>query len=422
MAKVAGARRRDEAAAGSKKGPLQAAALPHYKQNWPQGRILPQGARMRSMRQVVASALMVAAIPLMAGIPGCGLMESRGSIRSSEPLPDLGQIGLKRSWQRSLPMAADEHIKEAWRINNSIYVTTSYARIARIDAKSGVLAFDKELGRENLQIYRPIELKQPGPGTFGEVLVATRSGALVFNMATGDVVRTGNFGVSVSCAPVIVGETICIGGAGRYYGFFVDRFNKRWSISMPGDLFFSTPAVVADTVILASKNGVLQRIDPVNGDWQWKDRKTNGQVLAGLTADGRNVYVPCMDQRLYAFSVERGAEMWQSQLEGTLDQTPAVGGSVVMCPARGRGLFGISKQDGSKKWMSPGVESVATVTGNHAWVGDVQGNLKSLNVETGEELASAQIPDAAFFVRNGDDDAVFVINRTGTVGAYLPAH
>ncbi len=378
---------------------------------------------MRSMRQVVASALMVAAISLMAGISGCSQQtDTHESLRSSEPLPDLSQVGLKRSWQRSLPMGANEHIREAWRINNSIYVTTTHARLARIDAKSGVLAFDKELGRENLQIYRPIELKQPGPGTFGEALVATRSGALVFNMATGDLIRSGNFGVSVSCAPVIVGETICIGGAGRYYGFYVDRFNRRWSKSMPGDLFFSTPVVVGDQVVLASKNGILQSINPVDGDWKWEGRKTNGEVLAGLAADARNVYVPSMDQRLYAFSVARGAEMWQAQLEGTLDQTPALGGSVVLCPARGKGLFAISRQDGSRKWMAPGVESVATITGNHAWVGDVEGNLKSLNVETGEQISSAQIPDAAFFVRNGDDDAVFVINRSGTVGAYLPSH
>jgi outer membrane protein assembly factor BamB len=264
-------------------------------------------------------------------------------------------------------------------------------------------------------------MKPAKAGGFGEVLVTTRAGAIVFNQETGDVIRQGSFGISPSCTPVLVGNIVGVGGAGRFYGFYADRLdNRRWVKDAPGDLFNSTPVVVASDIIVASKKGELARLASDDGEWVWKDRKTNGQVVAGLAADGRAVYVPALDQRLYAFSVDRGAELWQAQLQGTLDQTPALGGNVVLCPARGQGLFAVSRQNGERRWLSPGVTSVATVSGDHVWVGDNQGNLKSLSLDKGDVLASAEIPGAAAFIRNEVDETVFIMNRSGTVGAYKP--
>jgi outer membrane protein assembly factor BamB len=370
------------------------------------------------MRHVVASALALGALSL--GHWGCTQSADWAPPLPSQSLPDLSKAGLQRSWQRSVPLSSNEHVRNAWRIGGSVYVTTDSARIIRINAADGALTFDKGLGAENLQIYRPIDLKPAVEGGFGEVLVATRVGAYVFNQETGDLARPdASLGISPSCAPVVVGNTVCVGGAGRLYGFYLDRLShQRWSKDARGDLFNSTPAVVGNDIIIASKSGELARLNSEDGDWRWKDRKTNGQVLGGLAVDGVAVYVPSMDQRLYAFSAERGAELWQAQLQGTLDQTPALGGSVVLCPAGGVGLFALDRQNGNRKWLAEGVTSVATVIGNHVWVGDDQGNLKSLALETGDVLATIPIPDAAYFIRNEEDETIYVINRSGTVGAY----
>lgn len=373
---------------------------------------------MRSMRHVVASAVALAGLSLVH--PGCTQSADWAPPLPSQPLPDLAKVGLERAWQRSVPLSSNEHVRNAWRVGGSVYITTDSARIVRINAADGALTFDKGLGAENLQIYRPIDLKPAKPGGFGEVLVVTRVGAYVFNQETGDLARPEvGLGISPSCAPVVVGNTMCVGGAGRFYGFYLDRLsNERWSRDAGGDLFNSTPAVVGNDLIIASKSGELARLNSEDGDWRWKDRKTNGQVLGGLIADGRAVYVPSLDQRLYAFSVDRGAELWQAQLQGTLDQTPALGGAVVLCPAGGVGLYALDRQNGNRKWLADGVTRVATVVGNNVWVGDNQGNLKSLALETGDVLATTAIPDAVYFIRNEEDETVYVINRSGTVGAY----
>ncbi len=213
-----------------------------------------------------------------------------------------------------------------------------------------------------------------------------------------------------------------MGMNGYFVGMYLDNLGTRhWRVPSTGDLFDSTPVVVDDKIIFASVQGHLWRVNPETGSWEWKDRKTNGPITGGLVADGRAVYVPCLDQRLYAFDIDNGGELWQTQLEGSLNQAPALGTGVVMVVSRDHGLFAVGRHDGDKKWFVPGIVSVGTVEDDHVWVGDDAGNLKSLALDTGEVLASAPIPDAQLFVRNTDDEKVIVVNRGGGVGDYLPA-
>ena len=387
---------------------------------------------MRVLRRVVASAVFMAlaAVPLLSGISGCAThnYDSTAAMPAG-PLPALGDVGLKQIWQRQINLDNGERFTHAWHVGNSVYLSTTFARIMRIDAKSGVLMWSYGLGAENFQIYKPIELHRddsPAGGAPREVLVVSRGEAFVFRMETGDLARTGHLGVSVSANPLVIGNTLCVGGANTFYGLYLDRLGgKRWVLQAPGDLFDSAPVAVDNNVIVASKRGLLWRLNGDNGDWDWKDRKTNGDVVAGLAADGRAVYVPAMDQRVYAFAVDTGSELWNRQLAGALDVTPALGGPCVMVVAHGLGgvgssLYGLARQDGAIKWKADDVSQVATVGENSAWVGDNAGNLKSLSLETGEILSSTPIPGAQFFVRNPDDDNLILVTRSGMVALYQP--
>ena len=88
----------------------------------------------------------------------------------------------------------------------------------------------------------------------------------------------------------------------------IDQLNgQKWvTPTIATDEFVATPVVVSDNVIIASRAGRLWRINIPNGQWDWKDRKTNGPVVAGLSSDGGAVYVPALDQRVYAFGAQDG--------------------------------------------------------------------------------------------------------------------
>ncbi len=144
---------------------------------------------MRLMRRVVASAMVatLAAVPLWSGIAGCA--EKKVPMETAIPqtlLPDLLNIGLKQAWQRQLDLKPGEAVKKAWRVDSSVYVASNRSRLFRIDVNSGVLAFSDGLGDENFEIYRPIELRPAQGGSAKEVLIVTRSEAIVVDRITGD--------------------------------------------------------------------------------------------------------------------------------------------------------------------------------------------------------------------------------------------
>jgi outer membrane protein assembly factor BamB len=171
-------------------------------------------------------------------------------------------------------------------------------------------------------------------------------------------------------------------------------------------------------VLIASRKGKLWRINSDNGDWDWKDRKTNGDVVAGLMADYNAVYVPCMDQRVYAFRSDSGSELWETQLAGRLEEPPAPGGPVIIVISKDTGAYALSRVNGEIKWRAPDVRRVLASEDDSVWVVGDAGNIKSLSVDDGIVLAEAPAPGVGMYVRNTADKSVILVTQSGLVGMY----
>lgn len=376
--------------------------------------------RLLALSRILASAALLACASLPFIAAGCAKKVVELTVIPATPLPDLHTVGLAQKWERQVPLDPGESIKNAWRVGTSVYVATSYSRLARIEAQSGVLDWSQGLGQENFDIFRPIELRNPGGGPAKQVLVVTRGQTFIIDMLSGAVVKPANLGISVSADPVVIGNTLCIASAGRFYGIYLDRLQGHaWQITQPGDLFESTPATTEDSVIFASRTGRLWRINAETGNWVWKDRQTNGPVVAGLAADPRAVYVPALDQRVYAFSADSGGELWETtEPLGTLETTPRLATSLVLITSNEKGLFGLNRRDGAIKWNVPDINQVATVIGTTAWVGGRDGTLKSISLDTGAVLTSTPTEGIQFYLKDTLDSNVFLVTRAGLVGSY----
>ena len=375
---------------------------------------------MRAARRLLATATLAAlvAVGLLGGFSGCSL-HADSTVVAAVPLPDLTAVGLKQLWERQVRLDPGERVKKAWRVGESVYLATTQSRLARVNARSGVLMWYAGLGQENFDIYRPIELK-PADGPAKDVLVVTRGEAFLFSMETGEFRREPNrVGLSVSCNPIVAGNTLCVGGAGKFFGLYLDRPGSiHWRVTQPGDLFDSAPVAIENSVVVASNKGRLWRINTDTGDWVWKDRKTNGDVIAGLAADDHAVYVPCLDQRVYAFASDSGSELWEQQLAGVLSTTPVLGGNVITVISETQGMYALSRQTGEIKWHVADIWQTATVGETSIWTGTREGTLKNLSLETGEELATASAPGVEFFVRNTEDQNLVLVTRSGLIGMY----
>jgi outer membrane protein assembly factor BamB len=365
---------------------------------------------------VLASMVVVAC----AGLSGCGTTDTTAV--SSTDLPGLQGAGLHQVWQRQVRLEPGETITKVWRVGASIYVATTESRIARLEAKTGLLKWSIGLGTENFDIFRPVELKGADGFSNGQVLVVTRGQAFIFSMDIGDELRHGSLGISVSTDPLVIGNILCVGGADTFYGMYMDRLGvKAWRIPEPGDLFESTPLAMDNNILVGSKKGKLWRISADKGDWDWKDRKTNGDIVGGLAADFNALYVPCDDLRVYAFRTDTGGELWEEQLDSPLERTPFLGGPAVMVVSQDHKMSALARQTGAVLWSRPDVAQVATADEDTVWIADRDGTIRRLALEDGEEKASVPTAGIQFFVRNNVDNNVILVTHDGLIGLYSPS-
>jgi outer membrane protein assembly factor BamB len=372
---------------------------------------------MLSLRRVLASAFVLAtAVTAFSGISGCQTATVPGNVYA--PVPDLQNIGLRKLWERRVTMAPGEQLKNTWRVGDSIYVTTSNARVVRLNAAEGTKAWEIDLVNRTYEILRPSDV--PGGKN---VLVLNRGQAFLVDKVTGDIVLRKPLEFAVNTDPIVIGNTFCVGGVNYFYSLFLDTLGgKKWVTAAPNDAFVARPAIEAggnsDTAVLASERGKLWRISLSSGDWAWKDRKTNGRVTGGPAIDARAVYVPCLDGNVYAFEVNNGSQLWNTPLQGTLDQNLVLATrSDVLVPTGTNQLYCLSTARGEKRWEANGVKDIGTVAGDRVWVTDSGGTLKALALENGEVLANAPVGRGRV-VRNTVDRNVIVVTEAGLVAMY----
>jgi outer membrane protein assembly factor BamB len=328
------------------------------------------------------------------------------------PFPSLQSVGLTQVWERQIILAPQEKIDHVWRVGDSVYVATNQSRMTRIEAASGVKAWDVTIGSGS-EFHKPFEL----PGGHN-LLVANHGEFMLVNKATGRTEASNHVDFVITTDPIVIGDHICVGGVDDFYALFLDQLGGRvWITPAPSDGFSAQPAVVGDSLMLATNSGKLWRVNSSDGEWVWRDRKTNGEVSAGLAVDARNVYIPSLDHYLYAFELSDGHELWDSRLDGKLDQPPLPLKGQVLITAGGKGLYSIATSNGQVKWEADGISQVVTVVGDQVWAGDSAGNLQALSLADGKAISSTPIPGATIFVPS-PDNWVIILNKAGVIEGY----
>jgi hypothetical protein len=84
-------------------------------------------------------------------------------------------------------------------------------------------------------------------------------------------------------------------------------------------------------------------------------------------------------------------------------------------------MSALARQTGQIRWSKSGVSQVATVDEESVWIGDTDGNIRRLDLDDGEEKASAPAAGIQFFVRNGMDQNVILVTHAGLIGMYSPS-
>lgn len=160
------------------------------------------------------------------------------------------------------------------------------------------------------------------------------------------------------------------------------------SISKSEDYVFS-PALNGDSVIAASENGTIIRIDAKKGNVQW--RISAGMSLtAGVGSDGNTIAVVGDKGQVMAFDGD-GKLRWKSQATSEILSAPGVGNGVVIVRGVDNRITGFDASTGEKRWTqqrtvptlalrsAPGI----VIDGSAAYIGMPGGRMLAVQASNG---------------------------------------
>ncbi|WP_406663965.1 outer membrane protein assembly factor BamB [Gallaecimonas sp. GXIMD1310] len=178
-----------------------------------------------------------------------------------------------------------------------------------------------------------------------------------------------------------------------------------WSTSVGdgvGDYFTTLDPVYAyDHIYAASRGGVVEALNPKNGDVIWKkdlgeadsffgDRK-NVRLSGGVSAGFGKIYIGSENGVVYAFDAKSGELSWQVDVPGEAMAPPVADQGVVLINTTSGKLVALDADTGKQKWVYDqnvpkltlrGVSAPATTNGA-ALVGTPDGKLAAVIMDNG---------------------------------------
>lgn len=156
----------------------------------------------------------------------------------------------------------------------------------------------------------------------------------------------------------------------------------------PGGVGFQ-PLVVGDSLLVASRDGVVARLDAATGNPVWRV-ELDTPLIAGVGSDGNTTVVAAQDGSLIALDRD-GAQRWRSAVGAEIVTVPAVGVGLVVARGSDNRVSAWDLDTGKRRWsfdrQPPALvlrqtASVAMDPGS-AYVGLPGGRLVALSLQNG---------------------------------------
>jgi outer membrane protein assembly factor BamB len=113
--------------------------------------------------------------------------------------------------------------------------------------------------------------------------------------------------------------------------------------------FEFTPVVSAGHVYAANAAGELIKIDAASGKVEWR-MATEARLSAGPGTDGRTIAVGTARGEVIAVD-SSGKAVWRAQITGEVLSPPVLEDGVVAVRSGDGRIFGLSAQDGKRRWL-----------------------------------------------------------------------
>ena len=183
-----------------------------------------------------------------------------------------------------------------------------------------------------------------------------------------------------------------------------DPLAEAWSSSIGAgssdeERFVSSPVVADGKVFAMDSETNVSALDAATGDKVWHveltpDEEDDGHIGGGVAYYKGRIYATTGFAHVVALDATTGAEIWRQKILSPMRAAPTVRGGRVFVPTLDNRLFALSAEDGSNLWTYEGVAEAAAILGSASPAVDSgvvvvplsSGELIALKVENGRQL------------------------------------
>lgn len=214
--------------------------------------------------------------------------------------------------------------------------------------------------------------------------------------------------------------------------------NVRWK-TQTGRPVRGRPAVIDDSVYVASDSGFLYRLDKNTGREKWRAAIDTGSPAriptsqegsrwdrygSSVVADAQRVYVASRDKNLYAIDRQTGHEVWRVAMNDIMTATPALYRDTVICAAFDGKVQAVAASDGQVRWRYDAKLAVSgdlVIDEDRLLIGSRSYDLIALDAANGRQLwthyywfswieSPPVIRDGVAYTGSSDAVGVYAIN------------
>lgn len=251
-------------------------------------------------------------------------------------------IGNVDDWLRCLDAKTGEVL---WRLNTHrdldsspcvvdgrLYIAGENGHVRCLDPMTGEQIWKAFVGGLN---------SGPKPGSYGsetspavvdgELYTATYDGEL-FNLdiATGKKRWIAKTGEDTDASPVVSGDYVYVAAeekAPYVYCFTRKEGKEVWKMKGRRG-FWSTPAVVGDTLTIGGDDSRVYAVDKLTGREKWTTKLGAATWSSPAVVDDKLI-IGCFDGNLYCLDHKTGKEVWKMKLGGRIHSTPIIINGVI---------------------------------------------------------------------------------------------
>ncbi|WP_115717738.1 outer membrane protein assembly factor BamB [Gallaecimonas mangrovi] len=199
-----------------------------------------------------------------------------------------------------------------------------------------------------------------------------------------------------------------------------------------GDYFTNlAPNYNYDKIFAASREGVVEALDPTNGDTIWKvdlgaaksffGDRSDMRLSGGVSSGFGKVYIGSENGFVYALDEKTGKTLWTAQVPGEAMASPVPDAGLILVNTTSGKLVALDEGTGKQKWVYDqdvpsltlrGVSAPATVQGA-ALVGTPDGKLAAVLLDSGlaaweQPISPAKGDNALELLRDVDGSPIVV--------------